>query len=331
MTVSSGMRRDAAGCFDVVTVYSLTCCKDTQKARRRPSKLSIIPPDHQQCTPSPLSSPYNVRRISSTSNLMAIFNDMLRSPSSATTACPDSAPVHKSFPARSRSSSVASTSDPLVELPGSILQQNQGYPYFETPDFVLTPNRPISQNVRRETHPPDRCVGDEGDVIDLLHLFPEPLNHSKSVPGMSLEYKGSAMKASRGEIAPDASVITKSKTQRVHHRKALSDIEWRTSADPYACINSNPTEPSVPVHGSTSNNSTRSRVDSDRLSQAPPVTVQAAASNDSFRGRASRRDDVSAICFFAVVCSLAEVMLCMTKRFQTFRTHSASLNGTLVA
>ena len=325
------MRREAAGYFDVVTVYSLTCCKDTQTTRRRPSNLSIIPPDHQQCMSSPLSSPYNVRRISSTSNLMTIFNDMLRSPASTTAACPDSATVHKPPPPRPHSISVPSTPDLPVELPGSLLQQNQGFPYFETPDFVLSPSRPTSQNLRRGTHPPDRCVGYEGDVFDLLHLFSEPLNHSRSVPGLRSGYQESVMKSSRGGTAPNASAINKSKPHRVHHRKALSDIEWRTLAESDATNDSNIGGPFVLVHGNASNTSNRSRVDSGSLSQLLPLVIEVPASDSSIERHASRRDDVSTNCFFAVVCSLAEIVLCMTKRFQTARTHLTSLNGTTSA
>ncbi|KAF2623341.1 hypothetical protein BU25DRAFT_296497, partial [Macroventuria anomochaeta] len=266
---------------------------DTQKARRRPSNLTIIPPDSQQFTSSPLSSPYNAALVSSTSNLMAIFNDMLRSPALSVAACPKSASIHKPLPTRPRSSSVPSTPDLPVELPGSLLQHNQGFPDLDTPDFA--PSRPTSQNVRRETHPPDRYPEDEGDVFDLLHLFPEPLNHSKSVPSLNAEYRESAMKSSRIGAASNASAIGKSKHHRVHHRKALSDIEWRTIADSNTANDSNAAVSlSASGHGNASNDSNKSRIDSSKLLQLSPLMFEAAASDKPFERRASRRDDLGA-------------------------------------
>ncbi|XPS68228.1 hypothetical protein M3J07_000513 [Ascochyta lentis] len=263
--------------------------KDTQNARRRPSRLTIIPLEPQEPTLSPLSSPHNARRVSSTSNLMAIFNDMLRSPSFGAAAFPRSASVHKPLPTRPRSSSMPSTPDLPVELPGSLLQQNQGFPYFETPDFVLS--RPTSQNVRRGTHPPDRCAGDEGDVLDLLHLFPEPLNHSRSVPSLKSGYQESAMKSSRSGTAPNASAITKPNSHRVYHRKALSDIEWRTLAESTTTNDGNVVEPSAPRHDNASYDSNTSYVESGKLSQPSPMIPEAAVSADTWERRASRRDD----------------------------------------
>ncbi|KAF3005191.1 hypothetical protein E8E13_010723 [Curvularia kusanoi] len=164
--------------------------QDSQTARRRPSNLSIVPPDHQQVASSPLSSPYNVARISSASNLMSIFNDMLRSPALSAGASLKSASAHNLRPARPRSASAPWTPN-LPELPGSILQQNEGYPYFETPDFSLSP--PTSQNNQRAEPSPGTQPEDEGDVFDILRLFPEPLNHSRSVPNSDLSTPGAAL------------------------------------------------------------------------------------------------------------------------------------------
>lgn len=292
--VGAGVQRATAGCPNVVIVYSLTSCKDTQKARRRPSNLTIIPPDHQQFASSPLSSPCNVARVSSTSNLMAIFNDMLRSPALSVGACPRSASVLKPLPTRPRSSSVPSTPDLPVELPGSLLQHNQGFPYLDTPNFA--PSRPTSQNIRRGTHPPGRCPEDEGDVFDLLHLFPEPLNHSKSVPSLHAGYRDGAMKSSRAGPAANASA-NKSKPPKVHHRKALSDIEWQTIADSTPTNDNNPAVSSnVAVHDNGSRDSKRLRMDSSNLQQPSPMIFKATPSDNSFERRASRRDDVSTSC-----------------------------------
>jgi hypothetical protein len=300
MTVGGSMQRAAAGYFDVVIMYSLTRCKDTQKAQRRPSNLAIIPPDHQQFTSSPLSSPYNARRVSSSSNLKAIFNDMLRSPALSSGAWPRSTSVHKPLSTRSRSNSVPSSPDLPVELPGSLLQHNQGFPYFDTPSFA--PSRPTSQNVRRGTHPPDGRPEDEGDVFDLLHLFPEPLNHCKSVPSLSAGCCESELKPFCTGAAPTASAMSKPKPHRVHHRKALSDIEWRALTDSNSTNDSNDAVPSsATMHGNASSDPDKSRADSSRLLQSLSPTFEAVTSDNIFDRRASRRDDVSTNCFFVVV------------------------------
>lgn len=297
------MQRAAAGHRNVVTVYSLTCCKDAQNAKKRPSNLTIIPPDHQQFATSPLSSPsYNARRVSSTSNLMAIFNDMLRSPALGSGGWPRSASVHNAMPTRPRSNSVPSSPDLPVELPGSLLQQNQGFPCLDTSGFA--PSRPTSQNIRRGTHPPDRHPEDEGDVHDLLNLFPEPLNHSKSVPSLNVGYCEGGMKSSRTATAATTNAMSKPKPYRVHHRKALSNIEWRQLAE----SNPNSTDHStaaLPIsaagHGNASNSSDKSRIDSSRPLQPLLPTPEVVASDNIFDRRASRRDDVSTNCFFGVV------------------------------
>lgn len=278
-------------------MYSLTRCKDTQKARRRPSNLTIIPPDSQPLTTTPLSSPYNAPLLSSTSNLMALFNDMLRSPVLSAGPCPRSASVHKPLPTRPRSNSEPASPDLPVELPGSLLQHNQGFPYVETQDFA--PSRPTSQNVRRGTHPPDRNPEDEGDILDLLHLFPEPLNHSKSVPSLNTGYREGAMKSTRVETASSASANNRSKPHRVHHRKALSDIEWQATSGLPPSIGGGTAVPANCLPHSSVND--RLLLSSNELPQPSHVTLEAGNANRPAERRASCRDEVSTSCFFVVV------------------------------
>lgn len=291
VVVGAGVQRATAGCFDVVSVYSLTSCKDTQRPIRRPSNLTIIPPDHEQFASSPLLSPNKARRVSSTSNLMSIFNDMLRSPTLSTSAHPRSASIHKPLPTRPRSASVSSSPDLPVELPGSLLQDNQGFPYVDTPD--IAPSRPTSQNIRRGTHPPDRCPEDESDFFDLLRLFPEPLSHSKSVPSLHAGYRDGVMKSSRVGSAVNTSA-SKSKSHRVHHRKALSDIEWQTVADAAPSIDNNADVSSTTAAQENGGSDFKTRMGS-------PMSIDPTFSDNSFERRASRRDDVSTACFSVVV------------------------------
>jgi hypothetical protein len=258
---------------------------------------------------------------------MAIFNDMLRSPALSASACPRSASIHKALPTRPRSNSVPATPEFPAELPGSLLQDNQGFPYLNTPDFA--PSRPTSQNIRRGTHPTERCAKDEGDVFDLLHLFPEPLNHSKSSPSLNLGYQHSAMKSSRTGTASSLSAVNKSKPHRVQRRRPLSEVEWRTQANPIVVTNHALATGTASVHASS--DGSNARIEHSMLPQSSPLALEGAPSNSIVERRASRRDDVSTVCFFVVVFSLAEFMLCMTKRFQNSRTHLTSLNGTLSA
>ncbi|KAF1923555.1 uncharacterized protein M421DRAFT_308423 [Didymella exigua CBS 183.55] len=268
--------------------------KDTQRSRSRPSDISIpvISPDHEQSALSPLSSPYNAHRVSSTSTLMAVFNDMLRSPSSSVGAWSRSASVHKPLPTRPRSASDPSAPGFPAELPGSLLQHNQGFPHLDPPN--IPPSRPTSQIIRRGTHPPDKCLEDEGEVFDLLHLYPEPLNHSKSVPSLHAGYRDGSMKSSRAGPAANASA-NNSNPRRVHHREALSSIEWHSVADPTPVNDNNAIASFYPVMQDTGHTeSDRLRMDADKLQQPYPMVFEPGVSDNSLARRASRRDDPGA-------------------------------------
>ncbi|KAF2121872.1 hypothetical protein BDV96DRAFT_593831 [Lophiotrema nucula] len=103
--------------------------------RRRPPNLNLtIPPDQNNkhhYVLSPASARHNAALVNSASNLLAVVNDMLRSPALSATICTRSAEIHKPLPSRPRSVSLPSTPNPpveAVELPGSILLENQGFP-----------------------------------------------------------------------------------------------------------------------------------------------------------------------------------------------------------
>ncbi|KAF2175593.1 hypothetical protein K469DRAFT_702118 [Zopfia rhizophila CBS 207.26] len=100
--------------------------------RPRPPNLTIIPDynNHNACL-APASALHNaaLSSVSSASNLLAVVNDMLRSPAMSASVCPGSAEIHKPLPSRPRSISLPSTPELLpAELPGSILLDNQGLP-----------------------------------------------------------------------------------------------------------------------------------------------------------------------------------------------------------
>lgn len=101
--------------------------------RRRPPALNLNIPAgyHQQLnclTPASARQNAAAQMVHSASNLLAVVNDMLRSPALSAGVCPRSAEIHKPLPSRPRSISMPSTPEPPVELPGSILLENQGFP-----------------------------------------------------------------------------------------------------------------------------------------------------------------------------------------------------------
>jgi hypothetical protein len=76
---------------------------------------------------SPASAQQYARLSRSATNLLAVVDDMLRSPAPGATTCSKtSAPLLKPLPSRPRSLSLPSTPEP-VELPGSLLLEAQGY------------------------------------------------------------------------------------------------------------------------------------------------------------------------------------------------------------
>ncbi|CAI6338959.1 unnamed protein product [Periconia digitata] len=97
---------------------------------QRPS-LTIITPDYKnQCLnyQGAAFSPQSFDAVHAASNLLALFNDKLRSPITSPTVYPrSSALLDKPLPSQPRSQSLPSTPEP-VELPGSILLENQGFP-----------------------------------------------------------------------------------------------------------------------------------------------------------------------------------------------------------
>ncbi|KAF2242024.1 hypothetical protein BU26DRAFT_163920 [Trematosphaeria pertusa] len=114
------------------TLSAIEAKSSPSSGRRRPPNLTIIPPDynknHLSCL-TPASAHHNAALVHSASNLLAVVNDMLRSPALSATVCPrSSASIHKPLPSRPRSVSLPSTPDLPAELPGSILLENQGFP-----------------------------------------------------------------------------------------------------------------------------------------------------------------------------------------------------------
>jgi hypothetical protein len=253
---------------------------------------------------SPRSATYNATLANAASTLQAAFNDLLRSPTSYAVACPMSPSVFKPLPGRPRSSSLPLLPELPVELPGSILQDNQGFPSLP-PAEDLALFRPISQNVRRSTHPVIQDIEDEEDFSELLRLFPEPLIHAKSVPDFG--HPQSDMRSSRSGNTFDPDVVPKPNPLRVQHKKSLSGAGSGKRLRPNLMTSSPSTNsklatcPAVAV-GCSSAVSAITEIDGSKTLQSSPPIVEGQAWNSNAEHRVSRRSEASTICFLHVVC-----------------------------
>lgn len=95
---------------------------------------------HLSCI-SPASARHNQALVN---NLLGVVNDMLRSPGLTATVCGRAAEIHKPLPSRPRSVSLPPTP---VELPGSILLENQGFPVSSA--VGPFPHRPTTMRTAR--------------------------------------------------------------------------------------------------------------------------------------------------------------------------------------
>ncbi|KAL9080303.1 MAG: hypothetical protein Q9157_000890 [Trypethelium eluteriae] len=103
------------------------------KQGRKPNPLTLAPAENPKSliALSPGSFALQDAAVSSATNLLAVVNDILWSPPLSAAALPRS-PIYPSLPSgRPRSHTAPSTpgeTSHIAELPGSLLQENQGYP-----------------------------------------------------------------------------------------------------------------------------------------------------------------------------------------------------------
>lgn len=243
---------------------------------------------------SPVSSPYRSTLTNAASNLQSAFNDMLRSPAPGLTACTRPGSIHKPLPGRPRSFSLPSSPGLPAELPGSILQENQGFPLCVTVDDSAV--RPVSQSVRRTSQPPDKCIEKEGDFLDILDLFPLPFSHSGTVvaPG----HEQGEMKSVRTGKALNA----QSNTVKVQLRQSLNDagLQRASSPNPVASPSSTATCSASTIEESSSI-SAKARIGVGKLLQPSLLNTKDQGWNSSTEKRESHRSEVSTVCFPLVV------------------------------
>jgi hypothetical protein len=237
---------------------------------------------------------------------------MLRSPAPFVAACPRSASVLKPLPSWPPSLSLPSTPELPAELPGSILQENHGFPPSA---FAHNPASACHSTdiARTSTLPWEKGIKDEENVPDLLVLFPEPLAHARSVP--DLGRRDSKMRSTRSGNALNSSALVKPSPSTIHHKKSLSETSARrrsksdlltsptaSNSKLSACLASAP--------GNGRDNSSRTR-SARKLLHPSPLIPEGHACNENSEKREFRRS-VSSVCFHVVVC------LCITKQSRNF-------------
>jgi hypothetical protein len=151
---------------------------------------------------------------------------MLRSPALGAAADPQPALVHNPPPTRPRSLSLPSSPGP-IELPGSILQDNQGYPESHTPAPSAT-SHPVAYHTQQDIQPPDRLVEDDDDPTYLLELLPRPLNHAKSVPSLVSQYSTMRPTHNGTRAASSGTAPTSNPMKMRHGESRTSAVSERT-------------------------------------------------------------------------------------------------------
>ncbi|KAF2144446.1 uncharacterized protein K452DRAFT_316442 [Aplosporella prunicola CBS 121167] len=205
-TWTKGDRRPATDLYRVDGLVPVNACDNasdlgnaSKRSTRKPHPLQLAKLD---CFVPP-STIHNaaVTSIPFGSNLVTSFNDMLHSPGFNSPFLP-SAP-RKPVPGRRRSYTAPTT--PIAELPGSLLQENQGFP--DTPQaspveprLVISGNLALSSKVQR------------------MRTAPGVANHRKSISLNSTAFNSNAH-----QLAPG---IARSKG----HSASGSVGSWCTSA-----------------------------------------------------------------------------------------------------
>jgi hypothetical protein len=226
---------------------------------------------------------------------------MLRSPVPSAAACSRSTSVQKPLP-----SPPCSASPELpVELPGSLLLENQGFPSGTTPVSA----RPITQIFRRGTHPTDQQPEHKTDPLDLLNLVPVQLIHARSVP--DLRSRHSKLRSLRSGNALNSSTAAKPSPPKMQHKKSLSETGSRRRprhnllASPSSTdITSMTLEPPVSTSRDSNSYQNSIRVDARRLSQQAQGTREERAKYQNLETHRSNRNEVSVVGFLANECLL---------------------------
>ncbi|KAH3906473.1 hypothetical protein HBH56_204410 [Parastagonospora nodorum] len=235
-------------------------------ARKVPSELKIITTENKPFLLSPLSASYMVN---AASTLQAALNDILRSPAPCSATDLRPASVHKPLPGRPRSISLPTIADLPAELPGSILQENQGFPS----DVVLETTSigcPNYQNIRRSTLSVLSDFEDAEEFSALLKLFPEPL-HDTNVPSFTPR---SEMRSAHSEKALSPSLMSQPKPLRIQHNRSVSETTSHRRSRSELVASSVSTDVSLPESGRGTNPFARTRVGTGKTLQPSPFILE---------------------------------------------------------
>lgn len=294
-----------------------------KSGRRRPSDIKIITAENAQFCISPRSASYNSALASAANNLQAVFGDLLRSPAAFAVETPKRTSIHKSLPGRPHSISLPPT---LVELPGSILLENQGFPASTAVEEPLV--RPVSQNIRRSTHPSSNGPDDGEGFLELLSKFPEPLGHTQSVP--DLKESCHEMRTVRSGNALKSIATYRPCPSDAEHEKALRETGSRRRSRKSL----NTSAPGAPADASKStpnarngeHTSTRTQSGAYRLLQPSSQIREGQLWEGSVQQSGNRSSDVSR--FVSIKrCGYSSVGACITKQFHNHHLLSLPLSS----
>ncbi|KAF2730438.1 hypothetical protein EJ04DRAFT_579840 [Polyplosphaeria fusca] len=188
--------------------------------RRRPPNLNLtIPPgdhDHHPC-----STPASALRTAALANsAFNLLNDMLRSPCVSATTCPKCAEIHKPLPSRPRSASLPSSPNVPVELPGSILLENQGFP-----------SPPVAGAATRDTM---RSVRSGNSLSSIAAAKPSPSKvpqHKKSLSEVSAQRRSKSRPSLVSPSSTDSKLTTCSVSSNGGHTSGADSTRARVGAD----------------------------------------------------------------------------------------------------
>jgi hypothetical protein len=232
--------------------------------------------------------------VNAASTLQPTFNDILHIP--AASSRPTS--IYKALPSPPRSHFLSSPDLP-AELPGSILQDNHGFPSCAVAEGLVIV-RPASQNIRRSTSPPERDIDYEDNFSTLITLFPDPINHAKSVPDLGQQFRD--MRSVRSSTALSSSTISMPSPLRTQHKKPMSQTSSRRSSrtenvKSSTLADSNLTACSTSTVGGYNDNSTRARNLTNQTLQPPSLNPEGQVWNGNAEYRENHRSEVSTVCF----------------------------------
>ncbi|KAL6709534.1 hypothetical protein ACN47E_001469 [Coniothyrium glycines] len=194
-----------------------------QAKRRRPTTLQIAPPDNKQFGFVSGTVQYNIAIVDVATQLQAAFKDLLRSPALSTTP-----PIEDLLPARPRSSSAPTSLVQPVELPGSLLLENHGFPHG-TSSIIRTFVQPVSSSIPLTADSPDVDIDDRELYSNLPLSVPQTLVHTKSVPDFKVRHIVSTMRSVRSGNRLNVAAATKASSSDAHSRSMMQEVDRRRS------------------------------------------------------------------------------------------------------